>query len=182
VVRNVSESRLIQLAQRYDAEALTELYRRHAHAIFRYVYHRVGDRESAEDLVGDVFVRAIEALPAYQDTGRPFTAWLYRIAHARVIDHYRRQQVRRTSRLNEALLADLDTDPALLAGKREDARRLWELLPRLTEEQQEVLSLRFIAGLNTAEVADALDKTEGAVRALQHRALSALRRLLETDS
>ena len=181
-MRNVNESQLIERAKTYDAEALSELYRRHADAIFRYIFYRVGDRSVAEDLVGDVFVRALEGLSSYQDTGRPFEAWLYRIAHARVVDYYRRQKVRRATPLDEQVTADGSSDPDQLAVQRDDVRRVWEALARLTDEQQQVISLRFIAGYSTAEVAQALGKTEGAVKALQHRGLASLRRLLEIES
>jgi RNA polymerase sigma-70 factor (ECF subfamily) len=124
----------------------------------------------------------MEALPAYVDTGTPFKAWLYRIAHARVVDYYRRQEVRRTTSLDDGLMADGESDPGELIAYRDDAHRIWSVLPHLTDEQQQVVSLRFIAGLSTAEVADVLDKTEGAIRALQHRALASLRRLLEIES
>ena len=178
-MRDASESHLIERAKACDAEALSELYRRHAHAIFRYVYYRVGDQAVAEDLVGDIFVRALEGLASYQDVGRPFEAWLYRIAQARVVDHYRRQDVRRASALDEGLAAGEETDPDRLALNQDDARRAWQAINRLTDEQQQVISLRFIAGYSTPEVARLLGKTEGAVKALQHRALASLRRLLE---
>jgi RNA polymerase sigma-70 factor (ECF subfamily) len=181
-VRNDSESRLIEKAKTYDPEALSELYRRHADAIFRYVYYRVGEWALAEDLVGEVFVRAIEGLPTYEDTGRPFEAWLYRIAHARVVDHYRRQQVRRATPLDERLVADGEIDLDRLVSDQDDIRRAWKALSHLTDDQQQVVSLRFIAGHSTVEVARLLGKTEGAVKALQHRALASLRRLLETES
>ena len=181
-MRDASESRLIERAKACDKEALGELYRRHANAIFRYVYYRVGDQAVAEELTGDVFVRALEALPSYQDTGRPFEAWLYRIAHARVVDHYRRQSRRNVEPLGEGLAADEETNPHQLAAFRDESRQAWEAVRRLTDDQQQVISLRFIAGYSTAEVAGILGKTEGAVKALQHRALASLRRLLETES
>ncbi len=180
-MRDVSESRLIEKAKTYDTEALSELYRRHADAIFRYVYYRVGNQVVAEDLVGDVFVRMLEGLPSYQDTGRPFEAWLYRIAHARVVDHYRKERARRGASVDEGLAASEEQDPDQLVAHRDDARRMWEALVDLTDDQQQVISLRFIAGYSTAEVAKLLGKTEGAVKALQHRALASLRRLLETE-
>jgi RNA polymerase sigma-70 factor (ECF subfamily) len=182
VVRETSESLLIERAKDYDERALTELYQRHADAIFRYIYHRVGVRDLAEDLVADVFVRAMEGLPAYQDTGSPFKAWLYRIAHARVVDYYRRQEVRRTMPLDEQIAVSGKADPDELVADRDEARRIWAVLPELTDEQQQVVSLRFIAGFSTAEVAEVLEKTEGAIRAMQHRALASLRRLLEIES
>jgi RNA polymerase sigma-70 factor (ECF subfamily) len=177
-VRETSESHLIKKAKTYDTEALSELYRRHADAIFRYVYYRVGDQVVAEDLVGDVFVRMLEGLPSYQDTGRPFEAWLYRIAHARVVDHYRREKARRGTSVDEELAAGEEGNPDRLAAHRDDTRRVWEALVDLTDDQQQVISLRFLAGYSTAEVAKLLGKTEGAVKALQHRALASLRRLL----
>jgi RNA polymerase sigma-70 factor (ECF subfamily) len=121
-------------------------------------------------------------LPAYRDTGRPFEAWLYRIAHARVVDHYRRQNVRLVAPLDEQLVAGDTTDPAQTAAHQDDVRRAWEALSSLTEDQQQVISLRFLAGYSIAEAASVLEKTEGAVKALQHRALASLRRLLENDS
>jgi RNA polymerase sigma-70 factor (ECF subfamily) len=181
-VRDVSESHLIERAKAYDEEALDELFRRHANSIFRYVYYRVGDQAVAEDVVGDVFERVLKGLPSYQDTGRPFEAWLYRIAHARVVDHYRRQDRRRVAPLNEELAAGGETDPHQLAAFQDDFRRAWEAVNHLTEDQQQVISLRFIAGCSTAEVARLLGKTEGAVKSLQHRALASLRRLLEIES
>lgn len=181
-MRNANESRLIEKAKAYDEEALSELYRRHADSIFRYVYYRVGDQTVAEDMVAEVFLRALEGLPSYQDTGRPFEAWLYRIAQARVVDHYRQQNKRRDAPLDERLVAGEETDPHQIAAHLEDAQRAWEALDHLTEDQQQVISLRFIAGYTTPDVARMLGKTEGAVKALQHRALASLRRLLEGDT
>jgi RNA polymerase sigma-70 factor (ECF subfamily) len=181
-VRDVSESHLINKAKERDSEALSELYHRYADAVFRYVYYRVGDREVAEDLVGDVFVRALEGLPSYQDTGSPFEAWLYRIAHARVVDYYRRQQVRFAALLDERLAGGEGADPYRLVAHRDEARRAWSALIHLTDDQQQVIALRFIAGYSVAEAARLMGKTKGAVRALQHRALASLRRLLEGES
>jgi RNA polymerase sigma-70 factor (ECF subfamily) len=181
VVRNGNESRLIERAKACDEEALSELYHRHANAVFRYIYYRVGDREVAEDLVGDVFVRALEGLPSYQQTGTPFEAWLYRIAQARVIDHYRRQNVRQSVALDEQLPDREETSPDRVAAQSDEIRHAWEAIGRLTDEQQMVISLRFIAGRSTAEVATLMGKTEGAVKALQNRALASLRRLMEAE-
>lgn len=181
-MRHADEGQLIKRAKSHDARALSDLYRRHADAVFRYVYYRVGDREVAEDLVGEVFVRALEGLSAYQDTGTPFEAWLYRIAHARVVDYYRRQKVRRAAPLDESLTSSEEPDLSQLAAQRDDVRRVWNAVRHLTDDQQQVISLRFIAGYSTAEVASIMGKTEGAIRALQHRALASLRRLLEIES
>jgi RNA polymerase sigma-70 factor (ECF subfamily) len=180
-VRDESERQLLARAQAYDAAALSELYHRHADALFRYIFVRVRDRPTAEDLVGDVFVKALEDLPFYRDMGRPFEAWLYTIARARVIDYYRRQNVRRTTVLNERLAATTEAEPDQLVIERDGVRRALEAVERLTEEQRQVVSLRFYVGRSIAEVAALMGKTEGSVKALQHRALASLRRLLEYD-
>jgi RNA polymerase sigma-70 factor (ECF subfamily) len=146
------------------------------------VFYRVGDRQAAEDLVGDVFVRALEGLSAYQDTGNPFEAWLYRIAHARLVDYYRRQDVRRGASLDERLVPNGESDLSQWVAQREDVRRIWDALHHLTDDQQQVISLRFIAGYSTAEVAKVMGKKEGAIRALQYRALASMRRLLGFES
>jgi RNA polymerase sigma-70 factor (ECF subfamily) len=99
-----------------------------------------------------------------------------------VVDHYRRQDVRRSSPLEERLMAGDETDPDQLAAEKDNIRRTSRAISHLTEDQQQVLSLRFIAGYSTAEVAETVGKTEGAVKALQHRALASLRRLLEIES
>lgn len=98
------EQRLIAQAVRGDADAFAALYRAHVQAIYRYIVHRLNDTQLAEDFTADVFTRAWKSINAYQDQGKPFLAWLYRIAHARVVDHYRRQGRRPEE-------ADLDDQP-----------------------------------------------------------------------
>ncbi|GAB4432245.1 MAG: hypothetical protein OHK0015_19570 [Chloroflexi bacterium OHK40] len=175
------DSELIARAQAYEAEAVSELYRRYADLIYRYIYYRVGDPTVAEDLLADVFLRALEGLPEYRERGRPFEAWLYSIAHNKVVDHFRRQRVRRSSPLHEGLAAEPGAEPQQQALQREAQRLAWGAVARLTDDQQQVVTLRFIAGYSIAEVAEQLGKTEGAIKALQSRALAALRKLLGDD-
>jgi RNA polymerase sigma-70 factor, ECF subfamily len=175
------EALLIAQAKQYEPEAVSMIYQRYADRIFRYIFYRVGEQALAEDLLSDVFVRALEALPRYSDEGRPFEAWLYRIAHARVVDHYRRQNVRRTTELNPFMRADEGDDPDQTVDRQEDARQVRSALLSLSEDQQQVIALRFAGNYSVAEIAALLAKTEGAVRSLQHRALAALRRLLEQE-
>jgi len=174
-VPETSERDLIRRAQQRDAEAFSELYQRHINLIFRYVLLRVGDEAIAEDLTSEVFVRALEALATYEDRGAPFAAWLYRIANARVIDHWRSAQ-----RTEVSLDADdLDLEIDLAAGDVLAYKTLSNALKQLTDEQQEVIILRFVEGHNTAETAQMMGRTEGAVKALQHRALASLARLMK---
>lgn len=178
-MNRVEEQRLITRAQRGDTEAFAGLYRAHVQAIFRYVYHRVNDRALAEDITGDVFIKAIEGLPKFQDTGTPFLAWLYRIAHARVVDYYR-QQDRRPSESDvddEPVAVEVDMDEQLLRHQAADILR--EAIAALTDDQQQVIILRFIEGHRIETVATLLNKNANAIKALQHRALRALAARLE---
>ena len=172
------EARLVELAKRGDKRAVGELYRRHVDLIYRYTYARVQDVAVAEDLTAQVFLKALEGLHNYRPTGAPFGAWLYRIAHARTVDYWRGLERRREVMLAETLPADDPAPEDLLAAKTE-----WDtvlgLLPELTDDQRDVIILRFLQDMSLAEVADMLDKTVGAVKALQHRALASMARLLE---
>ena len=172
------EATLIQRACHMDKAAIGELYRRHVQAIYRYVTYRVGDAHLAEDLTAEVFVRAIEGLPAYEDRGVPFSSWLYSIARARVADHFRRLARTQTVPLeSEGVI-----DKGFILSETEQAapdRRLRSALERLTVDQQQVILLKFVEGLSNAEIAQIMDKTEGAIKSLQHRALKTLHRLID---
>lgn len=175
------DDELIARAQAYEADAVGEIYRRYADAIYRYIYYRVGEAAVAEDLLGDVFVGALEQLPSFRNVGKPFEAWLFSIAHNKVVDHYRRQNVRRASPLNEEMVDTRSEELHQLVAQRDDMQRAWGAVARLTEEQQQVVALRFLFEYSIAEVAAQLGKTEGAIKALQSRALATLRRYLGDD-
>jgi RNA polymerase sigma-70 factor (ECF subfamily) len=160
-----------------DPEALSELYDRYAPLVYAYVYRRVGDPKVAEDLVGEVFVRVVMAVRAEQTWHTSFRAWLYRVAHNLVVDHYRRRPHERQLPLDESI-ADLGQDPARHAQKDWIRAQLRHALTCLTPAQQEVLALRYGEGLTARETARIVNKTVGAVEALQRRALAALRRIL----
>jgi RNA polymerase sigma-70 factor (ECF subfamily) len=177
-VQHLEEAELIRRAKGLEEAALGELYRRHADDIFRYIYYRVGDENVAEDITSDVFVRMLQGLPNYTYRGAPFSAWLYRIAHARVVDHFRRQKVRDHLPLDERL-PSTEQRPESAVELEEEHRTLLEAIGQLTEDQQQVLVLKFIEGFSNIEVATILGKTEGAVKSLQHRALASLQRILE---
>jgi RNA polymerase sigma-70 factor (ECF subfamily) len=159
-----------------DPEALAQLYDQFAPLIYAYIYRRVGEQRLAEDLTGDVFTQALEALRGGRFASQSLAAWLYRAAHNRVIDHYRRER-KTLVPLSEALPAAEDVPEA--ARQRRLREWLREAMRRLTDDQQQVLTLRFGEGRSAAEVARLLGKTEESVRALQHRALGALRRWME---
>ncbi len=173
------EAALVARAKQFDRTAIAELYRRYVQRIYRYVYYRVGDESIAEDLTAEIFLRALEGLEAYSYRGVPFVAWLYRIAQARVVDYHRRRTRRGENLPLHEALADAEQDVTVSAERREAYADLYAALRQLTPEQQQVIALKFLAGLKNAEVAYVLGKTEGAVKALQHRALASLQRILD---
>ncbi len=175
----VEEKKLLQLAQRGNADAFSALYQTHVQTIFRYVYHRVNNVQLAEDLTGDVFTRALSGLANYQDLGKPFIAWLYSIAHARVVDYYRRagRQTDESDEVIERIPVTPDMDEGIL--RRQAIKALREAITGLTGEQQQVVVLRFIEGYRIEHVAEVMGKNANAIKALQHRALRSLASRLE---
>ena len=178
MVRDSSDAELITHAQRGDVNAIGRLYDRHRESIFRYLWIRLDDRQLAEDLTGDVFMRMLDALPRYRLQGLPFRAWLYRIAHNLLVDHIRK--------MNHQITVPIDVVEEHAAGDDLDQtvelkrlnERLQVALMSLEPTQGEVVTLRFMAGLSLRETALTLGKTEAAIKALQHRGLSSLRRAL----
>jgi RNA polymerase sigma-70 factor, ECF subfamily len=161
-----------------DAAAFGALYDRYVAAVYRYVYYRVRNDMDAEDLVSDVFMRALRAIPRYEPRVA-FLAWLYRIARNAVIDRARRS---RTQISFEDALAHpgvdqiVEPDATILALSDKEAVRA--ALAKLTPLQQEVIVLRFVEGYSTLEIASLVGKREGTVRGIQFRALEALRTLI----
>jgi RNA polymerase sigma-70 factor (ECF subfamily) len=172
---------LLERAKQYDEEALGELYDRYAPRVYAYIFRRIGQAQVAEDITGDTFVRVIQAIQSERFWHTSFQAWLYRIAHNLVVDHYRRQPAAVEAELDERLVAAAD-DIFMAADRRLSYQELGMAMRLLTPDQQQVLALRFGEGMTSREVADVLDKTVGAVEALQHRGLASLRRVLEEES
>lgn len=171
----VDESLLIQQARQGSRDAFGSLYERHRTTIARYVAARIRDPVESEDLTAAIFESAWRAMGRYREQGVPFLAWLYRLAHNRVVDHYRaaRPTVTLIPEVHEGV-----EDPTAPLDAHIDSADLLKALHLLTDDQREVIVLRFIQGMSGREVAQALDKREDAVRALQFRALATLRRIL----
>jgi RNA polymerase sigma-70 factor (ECF subfamily) len=175
------EQNLVHRAQQGDKnEALAELYEAYFDNIYRYVMVRIGNRVEAEDITQEVFLKASRSIHSFRWKGVPFSAWLFRIARNEVIDCLRKK-----SRQPTFSLSDLPVVPASSTGNPHpvaelglDIEQLRAAIQRLTQAQQEVISLRFSAELSIAEVANLMGKSQGAVKALQHSAILALRQVL----
>lgn len=170
------ELKLISLSQQGDAEAFARLYACYVERITRYIYFRVTDHELAEDITSRIFLKMLEKLDTYQVGQSPVIAWLYRMAHNAIIDHYRMK--RTFISLEEVHQAEVRQEDGIeeKLDLQIKSQQLRAALQVLTEEQRRVLILKFIDGLSTQEIARQLGKRQGAVRGLQMRALRRLAR------
>lgn len=171
----------VRLAQEGSAQAFAHLYDRYVDQVYSYVYHRVGHRQTTEDLVADVFLRAFRRIATFRWQGVDFAAWLIGIARNRVHDHFKSARFRLEATVDEVFDSpelDDDSDPERAAVTHDLSKRVHEALRQLKGEQAEVLYLRFIQHLNVAETAEVMGKTDGAIKALQYRALKSLQKHL----
>lgn len=176
--------RLVERAQAGDADAFGQLYDRYVDLVFRFVYYRVGNKALAEDLTGDTFVRALRRIGSFTWQGRDLGAWLVTIARNLVADHFKSGRHRLEVTTGDVLDVD-QAEAGRYEGSPEDLVTehltnvaLMTAVKRLNPEQQECIVLRFLQGLNVAETAAAMGKNEGAIKALQYRAVRALARQL----
>jgi RNA polymerase sigma-70 factor (ECF subfamily) len=174
------DSQLLELAREYDAQALAEIYDRYAEPIYRYLYRTVGDAAQAEDLTGEVFVKLLQVLNTPRAPRDKLKGWLYRVAHNLAMDWFRQQGRSATLALDEELAAGDDL-PSRAVEKRELQQKLRLAIGQLTPDQQQVILLRFGEGFKVAEVSRLMDKSEGAVKIMQHRAVKRLRKLLSRE-
>jgi len=173
------EQELVRRAQQQDKEAFAELYEVYFDKIYRYIVLKIGDRTEAEDMTQQVFLKALKFLPSYKRRNVPFSAWLYRIAHNQVVDYYRKSSRQKSCELTEAITPDdPNENPQQQTELKVDIEHLVKATRKLTKAQQEVIALRFSSDLPVAEVARLMGKSEGAVKALQHSAVAALRKIL----
>jgi len=168
--------RLVERGQQGERGALEELYLIHFDRIYSYLHMSVGNRHDAEDLTTQTFLKMLESLKRFRWQSAPFSAWLFRIAHNLAMDHFRAS--RRWQPEEEVPEPEGDSEPSAEAAALQSIGRqsMLELIERLSVEQQQVLTLKFVFNLPNADVATILDKTEGAVKSLQHRALVSLQK------
>ena len=174
----IDEASLLQRARERDPAALAAIYDAYAPKIYAYIYRHIRDPHRAEDLTSTVFLKMLESLNKNNFARDRLQSWLYRIAHNVIIDDVRYQQRRPTQALYDTIEMGSEDDPAILADKRIKEKVIWDAIQQLTEDQKNVIILRFGEGLTAPQVAKILNKTEEAVRALQRRGLSNLRKIL----
>ena len=173
-----SITELVRRAQKGDVEAFGELYENFRVSIYRYMFYRTSDTQTADDLTSEVFLRMIRNLAGYQVQEATFQAWLFQIAHNLLTDHYRKMSVRNHVSLEEQGMSVQEADSSTAAERSLNSVTLRQALNRLTSEQRDVIVLRFVAGMPIAEVAQALNKSEDAIKGLQRRGLAELRQVL----
>ena len=171
------EESLVRRAQQRDQQAFTQLYEEYFDKIYRYVAIRIGNKTEAEDITQQVFVNALQSISSFRWRGIPFSAWLFRIAHNQVVDYLRKKTKQATVPIDESKASSGD-DPQWLVEQNLDTEQLLSVTKRLTEAQREVISLRFAGGLPIAQAAKIMGKSQGAIKALQHSAIVALRKVL----
>src|SRR2546421_6402204 len=169
---------LVDQAQQGDREALEELYLIHFDRIYSYLHVSVGNRHDAEDLTTQTFLKMLESIGRLRWQSAPFSAWLFRIAHNLAMDHFRaRKRVQPEEEVPEAPGSE-EPSAELEAMQSLGRQSMLELIEKLSPEQQQVLTLKFVFNFPNADVAKILDKTEGAIKSLQHRALASLQKQL----
>lgn len=173
--------KLVQSAKKGDSLSFGKLYDLFYTKIFRYVAYKVGNREDAEDITAEVFIRMLKSINSFNFQGHPFSSWLFRIARNMVVDYFRKNSRRKTAPLEtagsiqktESIEIDYQLDLNI------EMSNISESIKTLTDLQQEVISLRFAGGLSIKETASAVGKKENAVKALQHSAIKKLRLLVD---
>ena len=168
---------LVRKAQEGETFIVSEIYDHFHLSIFRYLYYRVGDQQTAEDLTSEVFLRMIEKISYYQQQRHSFRAWLFQIARNLSIDFYRRNKARVSVALEENIPGHTD-EPLEMIDRELTSEQLSKALAKLPDNQRDVIVLRFVVGMPIGEVAETLHKTEDSIKGLQRRALLALREIL----
>lgn len=173
---------LVHAAQEGDRSAFGQLYDSYVDVVFRYVLFRVGDRELAEDVTSETFLRALRKITSITYQGRDVGAWFVTIARNLVLDHVKSSRYRlevTTAEVDDSRPVEGGPEQQVLAGATREA--LLECVRQLGDDQRECIVLRFLQGLSVAETAAVMERNEGAVKALQHRAVRRLAQLLPPE-
>jgi RNA polymerase sigma-70 factor (ECF subfamily) len=174
-----SDTELLELARQFDPGALALIYDLYSPGLYHYSMRRLSDNALAEDCVAETFRRLLQALKAERGPERHLQAYLYRTAHNWISDHYRQEPAQPVELTNEQ--HDENANPEEEAARRifQDALRM--ALRKLTPDQQQVITLKYLEAWENDEIALSLDKPVGAVKSLQHRALASLQKMLKDE-
>jgi RNA polymerase sigma-70 factor (ECF subfamily) len=173
-----SERLIVDAARTGSEAALSELYTLYFPRVYRYILARTGNPYDAEDLTTEVFMKVLEAIERFEWREAPFSAWLFRIAHNAVISQRRKDGARgRSAPLTEGLALD-SQGPDELVENRLALNEIMDAARKLPEAQRQVIALRFGSGLSVAETARAMNKGEGNVKVIQHKAIAKLREMV----
>ena len=175
----VTDADLVAGLKANDDTAYREVVARYGDPLYGYIYSMTGNHHLSEDIISETYLRMVEKIDTYTFYGAPFKAWLYRIAHNLAINAMKRE--RNTVDVDSTAAIAPTGDPAATIEARLETEALRSALAELTEEQQQVVLLRFVAGQTSREVAEAMDKTENAVKQMLFRALRSLGRLMEAQ-
>lgn len=160
------------LAAQADRAAFATLYRRYLDRVYGYAFYQLGDHHDAEDVTERIFLAALRALPEFRDQGSTFRAWLFRIAHNTIANAHRSRARRRTEPLpDDFQRAAPNADPAGQVALADELREIRRVVAQMPDDRRQVILLRFVDDLSTAEIAEVLDRSPGAVRVLLHRSL-----------
>jgi RNA polymerase sigma-70 factor (ECF subfamily) len=180
---SISEAALVERAAARDPDAIAKLYDLYAPKIQNFIYHRTSDPFVTEDLTGQVFLQMLEAMRGGKGWRTSFSGWIYRIAHNLVVDYYRKRgQATYTSIDDAPTLPHGDSDPYQTTAAKLESDALLRAINQLTDEQAQVVTLRFLEGYSINEVAEIMNKSEGAIKALHFRAMANLRRILQQQA
>lgn len=173
-----NDQQLLARAKQLDTDALRSLHQRFYETVARYIQFKVGDPQTVEDLSGEVFVRVLEGLRQGQSWRDSPRGWIMGIARHVVADHYRQRERRNEVQLSEQLASAETSDPVRQVMQSERQQRLWQAIQQLTDEQRDVILLRFREGIDIKGVAKAINKSPSAIKSLQYRALQTLAELM----
>src|SRR5262249_17421330 len=169
---------LVDRAQQGDRDALEELYLIHFDRIYSYLHVTVGNKYDAEDITTQTFLKMLESIGKFRWQSAPLSAWLFRIAHNLSMDHFRARRRWQPEEDVPEPIGSEEPSAELEAMQSLGRQSMLELIDKLSPEQQQVLTLKFVFNFANADVARILDKTEGAIKSLQHRALASLQKQL----
>ena len=179
-----AEKELIEKAKNGDSASFGRLYDHHIKPIYRFIAVKVGTKQEAEDLAHEVFMSAWQKLPNFESQGFPFSSWLYKIARNRVIDHYRTKKtnvsIDEDITISETLFSD-SVDPESGFDRGQQLSKIKIAMQDLNAEQREVITMRFVEDLSPLEIAQILNKREGTIRIIQHRAILKIKKNIDSQ-